>query len=73
MLPEYHDREQVWHLGIHQVTNYPSAVLYHLGVSISFQMDLFKGEPNGKECDQQLSVQVQVGLALNRIWLCPLK
>ena len=55
MLPEYHGREQLWHLGIHQVTNYPSAVLYHLGVSISFQMDLFKGEPNGKECDQQLS------------------
>ena len=46
--------EQVRHLGIHQVTNSPSAVLYHLGVSISLQMDLFKGEPNGKECDQQL-------------------
>ena len=73
MLPEHHDREQVRHLGIHQVTNSPSAVLYHLGVSISLQMDLFKGEPNGKECDQQLGVQVQVVLALNRIWLCPLK
>ena len=73
MLPEYHDWEQVWHLGIHQVMNCPSAVLYHLGVSISFQMDLFEGEPNRKECDDQLSILGPSGPRLYRLWLCPLK
>ena len=73
MLPEYHDREQVWHLGIHQVTNYPSAVLYHLGVSISFKWTSFKGEPNGKECNDQLESLGPSGPRLYRLRLCPLK
>ena len=56
-------------LEIHQVTNHPSAVLYHLGVSIKFKWTSSKGEPNGKELCDHLNFLGQSG---PRLYMCGL-
>ena len=58
-------------LEIHQVTNHPSTVLYHLGVSISFKWTSSKGERNGKELCDQLNFLCPSGPRLYRCWNAP--
>ena len=54
-------------LEIHQVTNHPYAVLYHLGVSISFKWTSSKGEPNRKELCDQLNFLGYIGAGMHLV------